>query len=130
MTFKQQKKKALYSPINFRLIHKRLHPLQSIKYLGSKIDKNLNWVQRIHDIETKPKKIIIRHYVNRHIWKTIYFAIFDTQINYDNRALGQNLIAVSRIVVLQKSLKNYEFLAQRLLFKAFIQSQPYSKIWK
>ena len=56
--------------------------------------------------------------------------IFDTQINYDNRALGQNLIAVSRIVVLQKSLKNYEFLAQRLLLKAFIQSQPYSKIWK
>ena len=37
--------------------------------------------------------------------------IFDTQINYDNRALGQNLIAVSRIIVLQKSLKNYEFLA-------------------
>ena len=65
-TFKQEKKKALYNPINFRLIHKRLDPLKSIKYLGSKIDKNLNWLERIHDIETKPKKIITRHYVNRH----------------------------------------------------------------
>ena len=42
--------------------------------------------------------------MNRYIRITIYFAIFDTRLNYANLIYiwGQNLNAVSRIVILQK----------------------------
>ena len=47
--FKHQRKK-LDSPIKLKLNHKRLYASKSVKYLGIKIDENLNWKQYIHDI--------------------------------------------------------------------------------
>ena len=72
-----------------------------------KIDENLNWKQHIHDIAIKlnranPLLCNSRNFVNRYILRTIYFAIFDTDINYVNFIWGQNLNVVSRIVILQK----------------------------
>ena len=50
--FKHQRKK-LDSPIKIKLSRKRLYPSKSVKYLGIKIDENLNWKQHIHDIAIK-----------------------------------------------------------------------------
>ena len=99
--FKHQRKK-LDSPNR-----KRLYPSKSVKYLGIKIDENLNWKQHIHDITIKLNRanallFTIRNYVNKHILRTIYFAIFDSHINYANLICGQNLYAVNRIVILLK----------------------------
>ena len=64
--------------------------LQSVKYLGIKIDQNLNWKDYINDIVVKLNRanallIKIRNFVNMTILKTlIYFAIFDSHINYAN----------------------------------------------
>ena len=104
--FKHQRKK-LDSPIKIKLNRKRLYPSKSVKYLGIKIDESLNWKQHIHDIAIKLNRVnallyTIRNFVNRHILRTIYFAIFDTHLNYGNLIWGQNLNAVSRIVILQK----------------------------
>ena len=84
--FKHQRKK-LDSLIKIKLNCKRLYPSKSVKYLGIKIDENLNWKQHIHDITIKLNRAnallsIIRNYVNKHILRTIYFAIFDCLINY------------------------------------------------
>ena len=78
-----------------------------MKYFGIKINENLDWKQHIHDIATKLNRAnvllyTIGNFVNRHILRTIYFAIFDTHLNYGNLIWGQNLNAVSRIVILQK----------------------------
>ena len=86
--FEYQRKK-LDSPIKIKLSRKRLYPSKSVKYLGIKIDENLNWKQHIHDIAIKLNRAnallsIIRNYVNKHILRTIYFAIFDSHINYVN----------------------------------------------
>ena len=104
--FKHQRKK-LDSSIKIKLNLKRLYPSKSVKYLGIKIDENLNWKQHIHDITIKLNRpnsllFIIRNYVNKYILRTTYFAIFDFHINYANLIWGQNLHAVSRIVILQK----------------------------
>ena len=104
--FKHQRKK-LNSPIKIKLNRKRLYPSKSVKYLGIKIDENLNWKQHIHDMAIKLNRansllFIIRNYVNKHILRTIYFSIFDSHISYANLIWGQNLHAVSRIVILQK----------------------------
>ena len=64
--------------------------LQSVKYLAIKIDQNLNWKDYINDIVVKLNRanallIKIRNFVNMTILKTlIYFAIFDSHINYAN----------------------------------------------
>ena len=104
--FEYQRKK-LDSPIKIKLSRKRLYPSKSVKYLGIKIDENLNWKQHIHDIAIKLNRAnallsIIRNYVNKLTLRTIYFAIFDSHINYANLIWGQNLHSLSRIIILQK----------------------------
>ena len=105
---KHQKKK-LDIPIKIKLNRKRLYPSKSVKYLAIKIDENLNWKQHIHDIAIKLNRAnsllyTIRNYINKHILRTIYFSIFDSHINYANLIWGQNLHAVSRIIILQKKV--------------------------
>ena len=73
--FKHQRKK-LDSPIKIKLSRKRLYPSKSVKYLGIKIDENLNWKQHIHDIAIKLNRAntllsIIRNYVNKLTLRTI-----------------------------------------------------------
>ena len=45
---------------------------------------------------------IIRNYVNKLTLRTIYFAIFDSHINYANIIWGQNPHTLSRFIILQK----------------------------
>ena len=119
------------SPIKIKLSRKRVYPSKSVKYLGIKIDENLNWKQHIHDIAKKLNRAnallyTIRNFVNRHILRTIYIAIFDAHINHTNLIWGQNLNAVSRIVILRKkALKNMNFQSRDSL-KSVAQIQPYS----
>ena len=59
----------------------------SIKYLGVKIDENPNWKDHIQDIATKLNRanaplFKIRNYVKFNTLESIYFAIFDSRINY------------------------------------------------
>ena len=103
----KRKKKKLKCPIRIKLSRKRLYPSNSIKYLGVKIDKNLNWNDHIHDIATKLNRanallFKIRNYVNFNTLKSIYFVIFDSHINYVNLISGKNLNSVFRIVNLHK----------------------------
>ena len=105
VTFKHQRKK-LDSPIKIKLDRKRFYPSKSVKYLGIKIDENLNWKQHIHDIAIKLNRanallFTIRNF-NKHILRSIYFAIFDSHINYVNLLWDRNLRTVNRIVTLQK----------------------------
>ena len=50
--FKHMNKK-LESPIKIKLSRKSLYCTKSAKYLGLKIDENLNWKEQTHDIVTK-----------------------------------------------------------------------------
>ena len=100
--FKHQRKKV-DSPTKIKLNCKRLCPSKTVKYLGIKINENFNWKQDIHDIAIKLNRAnallsIIRNYVNKLTLRTIYFAIFDSHINY----VHQNLHSLSRIIILQK----------------------------
>ena len=108
MIFKYQRKR-LDNPIKIKLSRKRLYPSKSVKYLGIKIEENLNWKQHIHDITTKLNRAnaflyTIINFLNRYILRAIYFAIFDTHLNYASLIWGQNLNAVRSIVILQKKV--------------------------
>ena len=106
--FKHMNKK-LECPIKIKLSRKRLYPSKSVKYLGLKIDENLDWKVQTHDIATKLNRANallykIRNYVSFNTLKTIYFAIFDSHINYANLIWGQNPNSKLRVTTLQKKV--------------------------
>ena len=78
-----------------------------MKYLGVKIDENLNWKDQTYDIVAKLNRANallykIRNYVSFNTLKVIYFAIFDSYINYANLIWGQNSNSKLRVTTLQK----------------------------
>ena len=87
------KKTELVCLIKIKLSRKRLYPSKSVKYLDVKIDENLNWKDQAYDIVTKLNRANallyeIRNYVSFNTLKAIYFAIFDSHINYANLIWG------------------------------------------
>ena len=104
--FKHQRKK-IDSEVRIKLSRKRLYPTDSVKYLGVRIDENLNW-KHVSDIAIKLNRanallFKIRNFVNIKTLKTIYYTIFDSHINYANVIWAQNSNAVNRLSVLQKT---------------------------
>ena len=103
----KHKKKKLVCPIRIKLSRKIIYLSNSVRYLDVKIDENLNWKDHIHDIATRLNRanallFKIRNYVNFNTLKSIYFAIFDSHINYANLIWGQNVNSGFLIVTLQK----------------------------
>ena len=79
--------KKLDFDLKLRLNGKRIYPTKSVKYLGIKIDENLTWIDHINDIAIKFNKAIamlfrLREFVNIKILKSIYYATFDSHLNY------------------------------------------------
>ena len=103
-TFKHQRKKL---DCAVKINRKRLYPTGSVKYLGVGIDKNLNWKHHVSDIAIKLNRanallFKITNFVNVNTLKTIYYAIFDSHINYAHVIWAQNSNAVNRMSILQK----------------------------
>ena len=85
----KQKRKILDQEIKIKLNRKRLYLTPSVKYLGVKIDENFNWHHHINDLAAKINRanallFKIRNYVNQKekVLRSIYFAIFDSHLNY------------------------------------------------
>ena len=85
---------------------KRLYPTPSVKYLGVQFDENINWHHHINDLAAKLNRanallFKIKNYVNQKVQRSIYFAIFDTHLNYANLIWVQNSNAVQQTIILQ-----------------------------
>ena len=81
------KRKPLDFNMNIKLHGKRLYPTDSVKYLGVKNDIKLNWTRHVNATATKLNPanamlVIVRHFVNANILKSIYYALFESHINY------------------------------------------------
>ena len=114
---KHQRKK-LDNEIKITHNRKRVYPSQSVRYLGIKIDQNLNWNDHIKDTAIKLNRanallFKMRNFLNITILKTIYFAIFGSHINYSNLVWGQNSNAISSIITLQKKAMRINFSQSR-----------------
>ena len=64
-----------------------LSSTDSVKHLGIRTDENLNWEHHVNDIVIKLYRgnallFKIRNFVNVNTLKTIYYAIFNSHINY------------------------------------------------
>ena len=104
--FKSRRKKY-EGVIKLKLNRQRLHSSNNVKYLGIKIDENLNWKHHINEVSTKlirANAILfkIRNYVNPKILRSIYFAIFESHLNYSSIAWAQNPGSIKRLIILKK----------------------------
>ena len=104
--FKSRRKKY-EGVIKLKLNRQRLHSSNNVKYLGIKIDENLNWKHHINEVSTKlirANAILfkIRNYVNPKILRSIYFAIFESHLNYSSIVWAQNPGSIKRLIILQK----------------------------
>ena len=100
-------RKILNHEMKVKLNRIKLYPTPSVKYLGVKIDENLNWRNHIFNLAAKLKKkkkmlFKISNYVNQKILRSIYFGILDSHLNYANLIWAQNYNAMVRIVMLQQ----------------------------
>ena len=82
--FKPKRKKLEFKD---KLNCKKLFQTNSVKYLGIKIDKQLNWRDHINEVTIKLNRanallFKVREYVSTDILRSIYYAIFDSYLNY------------------------------------------------
>ena len=93
--------------MKIKLNGKRLYPTDSVRYLGVKIDSKLNWNSHVNAIATKLNQANamlykVRDFVNANILKSIYYALFESHINYACIIWGQNISTINRLYILQK----------------------------
>ena len=79
--------KKLDFDLKLRLNGKIIYLTKSVKYLGIKIDENLNWIDHINDIAIKLNRanamlFKVREFLNTNILKSIYCGICDCHLNY------------------------------------------------
>ena len=91
--------------VKIKLNRKPLYPTDSIKYLGIRTDKNLNWKHHVSDIAIKLNRgnallFKIMNFANVNTLRTIYYATFDSHINYVNVIWAQNFNALNRVSIL------------------------------
>ena len=104
--FKPRKKQPDYN-LSIKLNGKTLSITPSVKYLGVKIDSNLNWKEQQNSVAIKLNKANailskLRHYVNQKTLRSIYFSLFESHTNYANIVWGQNIDSSNRLFLLQK----------------------------
>ena len=98
-----QKLKKMDFDLKLKLNGKRLYPTKSVKYQGIKIDENITWIDHINDTAIKLSRantrlFKIREFVNIKILNSIYYAIFDCQLNCAYIVWGQNRYSISCIM--------------------------------
>ena len=106
--FKPKKKKVDYD-LKLKLNGKKLVQTSSVKYIGIKIDSNLNWKEQQNSIAIKINKATailskMRHYVNHNTLKMVYYSIFESHTNYANIVWGQNIDSSNRLFLIQKKV--------------------------
>ena len=109
MVIFKSKQKKFEGDLKIKLSGKRLHPTESVKYLGVKIDTNLSWQYHVNDLSVKLNRanallFKMRKYVSCKILRSIYFAIFDSYLSYCCLVWAQNCSTIQQIVILQKRL--------------------------
>ena len=103
----KSKQKKFEGDLKIKLCEKRLYPSESVKYLGVKIDTNFSWQYHVNDLSIKLNRanallFKMRKYVSLKILRSIYFAIFDSNLSYCCLVWAQNRSTIQRIVILQK----------------------------
>ena len=109
MVIFKSKQNKFEGDLKIKLCGKRLYPTESVKYLGVKIDANLNWEHHVNDLSIKLNRsnaflFKMINFVSLKILRSIYFAIFDSYLFHCCFVGARNRSTIQRIVILQKKV--------------------------
>ena len=112
--------KQITKHLNFRLSGQKIHRSSSVKYLGILIDENLSWEHHLRSLSSKLARAVgflskLRHCLNYKTLLSVYYALFDSHINYCIQCLGHvNITSLEKIEKLQnKAMRIIHFKTQR-----------------
>ena len=105
MVIFKSKQKKLEGDLKIKLCGK--YPIESVKYLGVKVDTNLTWQHHVNDLSIKLNRANallskIMKYVSPKLLRSIYFPIFDSFLSYCCLVWAQNVSSIKRILILRK----------------------------
>ena len=111
-------RKQTEATLKLKLNGKRLYTTNSVKYLGIKIDRNLNWHEQINNAAVKLNRANamlskVRHFVHKKTLKSIYHAIFESHLFYSCLVWAQNINSIKRLYILQKKSLRFMYLLNR-----------------
>ena len=100
-------RKQLDSEIKIKIYGKKIYPTPSVRYLGIKIDSNLNWKEHWNHISIKLNRANailskLRHYINIQTLRSVYYSLFESHFNYANIVWGQKINSSHRLFLIQK----------------------------
>ena len=101
------KHKPCETDLRLKLYRKRLYQTKYLRYLGIKIDENLNWKIHIDNLASKiniANAVLakLRHFVNSEILRSTYLAIFHSHLNYVCIAWELTRFPQQKVSILQK----------------------------
>ena len=100
-------KKQLDSVLKIKGKGKELHETDSVKYLGTQIDKRFTWKQKVNHPAIKLNKANamlskLGHVLDKKALKSFYYAIFESHLCYASLFWAQNTNSVKIFHLLQK----------------------------
>ena len=105
----KSKNKTITKHLNFRISGQKIKPSNKVKYLGVILQEDLHWNKYLLNLGKKLSRSIgllskIRHYVPKHLLRTIYFSIFNSHLIYACEIWGQsqNSQQFKKLLKLQK----------------------------
>ena len=95
--------------IIFKSKRKKFNDTVKIKLsgkIGVKIDQHLTWQHHINDLSVKLSMVnallfIIKKFAGDKILRSIYFAIFESNLNYSSLVWAQNCNNINCLVIVQ-----------------------------
>ena len=90
----KQKRKKLDHETKIKSNRKRLYPTPSVKYLGVKIDENLNWHHHINDLAAKLKtaNVLLFKISEKNEKKAIRIISFQSQNSHSNLFFSRKVV--------------------------------------
>ena len=87
MVIFKSKSKKFNDIVKIKLSGKGIYSTASVKYLGIKTDQHLTWQHHINDLSVKLNRanallFKIRKFLDDKVLRSIYFAIFESSLNY------------------------------------------------
>ena len=108
MVISKLKRKIFNHIVKTKLSDKIIYATAKVKYLGVKIDPHLTWKHHVNDFFVKLNRanvllFKIRKFVDSKILRFIYFAVFESNLNYCSLLCNQNYNAINRLAILNKT---------------------------
>ena len=106
--FKSRNKK-ITKHLNFCISGQKIQPTSQVKYLGVTLQDDLHWATQLGNLRKKLSHSIgllskIRHYVPKHLLRTLCYSLFNSHLIYACEIWGQNQInqLFKRLLLLQE----------------------------